>query len=422
MSEKVVEKAYDIAKELYALQGVDTEAALSRLAGVPISLHSWQGDDVTGWEVHDVETSLGGTAPIGSYPWRARNPEELRSDIAVALSCVPGRHRVNIQSHYYETGSKIGRDEIGPEHYRGWRDWAKEHDLVGLDLAPAYYSHPMFKDGMSLAHPDRSVREYWIEHGRRCRRVAAGFARDFGSASLVNYWAPDGFKDMTVDRYSPRVRLAESLDATLEEAFPTTEVVDAVESKLFGLGSENYVVGSHEFCMGYAMTRKRAVTLDTGHFHPTEVIADKISSLLLFSDRLSLHVSRGVRWDSDHVVILNDESIMLGQELVRGDFIDRTHIGLDYFDASINRVAAWVIGMRSFQKALLIAMLEPLTKWKEDELSFDFTTRLARIEEAKSMPWQAVWDMFCLRLEAPPGSVWLDRVKEYEQGVMSSRT
>ena len=422
MSDARVEKAYELAREAYAEKGVDAGAALDRLAGVSISLHCWQGDDVTGWEIHDEETSLGGTAPIGSYPGRARTPGELRSDLAMALSCIPGRHRVNLQSHYYETdGRAIGRDQIEAKHYHGWRDWAKEMKLTGIDLAPAYYSHPMFRDGMSLAHPDKSVRDYWIEHGRRCRRAAAALAGEFGTPSLVNYWAPDGFKDMTIDRYAPRARLAAALDETMAEPIDADLVVDAVESKLFGLGSESYVVGSHEFHMGYAMTRRKSITIDTGHFHPTEMIADKISSVLLFSERLSFHVSRGVRWDSDHVVIMNDEAVSIAQELVRGDFLGRTHIGLDYFDASINRVAAWVIGMRSFQKALLYAMLEPLGKWREDELSFDFTSRLARLEEAKSMPWQAVWDKFCLVHCSPLGESWLGRVKAYEKDVMSSR-
>ncbi len=422
MSDARIEKSYELAREAYAEQGVDADAALEGLAGVAISLHCWQGDDVTGWETHDEATSLGGTAPIGNYPGRARTPDELRSDIAMAFSCVPGRHRVNLQSHYYETGGgAIGRDRIEPKHYHGWRDWAKEQKLTGVDLAPAYYSHPMFRDGMSLSHPDKGVRDYWIEHGRRCRRAAAELARDFGTPSLVNYWAPDGFKDMTIDRLAPRRRLAEALDATMEEAIPAELVVDAVESKLFGLGSESYVVGSHEFYMGYAMTRRKSVTIDTGHFHPTEFIADKISSILLFSDRLSFHVSRGVRWDSDHVVAFNDETVSIAQELVRGGFLGRAHIGLDYFDASINRVAAWVIGMRSFQKALLFAMLEPLEKWRAAERAFDFTSRLAWLEESKSMPWQAVWDKFCLVHGVPLGESWLAGVKSYESSVMAAR-
>lgn len=422
MSDARIEKSYEIARETYAEQGVDTDAALAALAGVAISLHSWQGDDVTGWEVHDEATSLGGTAPIGTYPGKARTPAELRADIAMALSCVPGRHRVNLQSHYYETdGRKIGRDEIEAKHYHGWRDWAKEQGLLGIDIAPAYYSHPMFKDGMSLSHPDKSVRDYWIEHGRRCRRAIAELAREFGTPSLVNYWMPDGFKDMTIDRSAPRRRLAAALDDTMAEPIPSDLIVDAVESKLFGLGSESYVVGSHEFHMGYAMTRRKTITIDTGHFHPTEFIADKVSSLLLYSDRLSFHISRGVRWDSDHVVIFNDESQAIAQELVRGGFLNRTHIGLDYFDASINRVAAWVVGMRSFQKALLVAMLEPLAKWRAAEVSFDFTSRLAWLEEAKAMPWAAVWDKFCLVHEVPVGGSWLPLVKEYEERVMSLR-
>lgn len=422
MPEGKIEKTYELAREAYAEQGVDTEAALAALAGVAISVHSWQGDDVAGWESHDEATSLGGTAPIGTYPGRARTPEELRSDLAVALSCVPGPHRVNLQSHYYETGGgKIGRDEIEPKHYYGWRDWAKEHGLKGVDIAPAYYSHPMFRDGMSLSHPDKGVRDYWVEHGKRVRRAAAELARDFGTPALVNYWMPDGFKDMTVDRLAPRQRLAAALDETMAEAIPSDLVVDAVESKLFGLGSESYVVGSHEFHTGYAMTRRKTITIDTGHFHPTEFIADKISAILLYSDRLSFHISRGVRWDSDHVVILNDESAAIAQELVRGGFLGRTHIGLDYFDASINRVAAWVVGLRSFRKALLMAMLEPLAKWRAAEREFDFTSRLAWLEEAKSMPWQAVWNKFCLVHGAPVGDAWLGKVKAYERDVMSSR-
>ena len=422
MSAKSIERAYELARERYAEIGVDAEAALERLSATSLSIHCWQGDDVTGWETHDEATSLGGTAPIGAYPGRARTPEELRADLAQAFARIPGRHRVNLQSHYYETGGvKIGRDAIEPRHYHGWRDWAKAMGLAGVDLAPAYYSHPMFRDGFSLAHPDRSVREYWIEHGKRCRRAAADLAGAFGAPCLVNYWAPDGFKDTPVDRLAPRRRLAESLDATMAERIDPSLVVDAVESKLFGLGSESYVVGSNEFCLGYAASRRIAVTLDTGHFHPTEQVADKISALLLFTDRLSFHVSRGVRWDSDHVVVLNDETLAIAQELVRDDFLGRVHLGLDYFDASINRVAAWIIGARSVQKALLRALLEPTERLRGMENEFRLTERLAWLEEIKALPWSCVWNMFCARNGVDAGWQWLEGVKAYESRALAGR-
>ena len=406
---------YQLAQEAYATLGVDTEKALETLGRTPISVHCWQGDDVGGFESAAAGDPGSGLAVTGNYPGRARTPEELRADLEKVFSLVPGKHRLNLHAFYLETGGqKVDRDQIETKHFQGWIDWAKSLGL-GMDFNPTCFAHPKAADGFTLAHRDKGIREFWIEHAKRCRKIGADIGRDLGSTCVTNVWIPDGYKDLPVDRVAPRQRLMESLDAIFAEKLPAKDEIDAVECKLFGIGSESYVAGSHEFYLGYAISRQKAVCLDAGHFHPTETLADKISSVLLFVPRLLLHVSRGVRWDSDHVVILDDPTRAVMEELVRGDFLGRTSIGLDYFDASINRVAAWVIGIRATQKALLLALLEPAKRLREAEANDNLTARLALLEEAKSLPWGAVWDEFCRRHNVPVGPAWLSAAEAYGQ-------
>ena len=412
---------YEAAREAYGLLGVDTEAALGILARTPISVHCWQGDDVGGFESSSAGDPGGGLAVTGNYPGRARTAEELRADLEKVFSLVPGKHRLNLHAFYLDSGGKkIDRDQIETSHFQGWIDWAKSLGL-GMDFNPTCFAHPKAADGFTLAHRDPGIRAFWIEHARRCRTIGAEIGRALGSTCMVNVWIPDGYKDLPVDRIAPRKRLIESLDAIFAEKLPEKEEIDAVECKLFGIGSESYVAGSHEFYLGYAVSRQKAVCLDAGHFHPTETLADKISSVLLFVPRLLLHVSRGVRWDSDHVVILDDPTRAVMEELVRGDFLGRTSIGLDYFDASINRVAAWVIGIRATQKALLLALLEPSKQLREAEANGNLTARLALLEEAKSLPWGAVWDEFCRRHNVPAGAAWLPEAESYVEITVRAR-
>ena len=412
---------YEAAREAYGLLGVDTEAALGILARTPISVHCWQGDDVGGFESSSAGDPGGGLAITGNYPGRARTAEELRADLEKVFSLVPGKHRLNLHAFYLDSGGKkIDRDQIETSHFQGWIDWAKSLGL-GMDFNPTCFAHPKAADGFTLAHRDPGIRAFWIEHAKRCRTIGADIGRALGSTCMVNVWIPDGYKDLPVDRAAPRQRLIESLDAIFAEKLPEKEEIDAVECKLFGIGSESYVAGSHEFYLGYAVSRQKAVCLDAGHFHPTETLADKISSVLLFVPRLLLHVSRGVRWDSDHVVILDDPTRAVMEELVRGDFLSRTSIGLDYFDASINRVAAWVIGIRATQKALLLALLEPSKQLREAEADGNLTARLALLEEAKSLPWGAVWDEFCRRHNVPAGAAWLPEAESYVETTVRTR-
>jgi L-rhamnose isomerase len=419
-NDAAIQSAYAAAKERYGQLGVDVDAALKRLAGIPISLHCWQGDDVGGFENASEELG-GGLAVTGNYPGKARTPDELRADLDQALSAIPGSHRLNLHACYAETGGKhVDRNELRPEHFRNWIDWAKEAGL-GMDFNPTCFSHPKAADGFTLAHSDKGVREFWVEHCIACRQIGAAIGKALGSPCVTNVWIPDGYKDLPVDRRGPRERLAKSLDAVFAEKLDPRHNLDSVESKLFGIGSESYVVGSHEFYLGYAVRHGTLLCLDAGHFHPTETISDKLSSVLTWLDEVLLHVSRGVRWDSDHVVILSDELEAIAQELVRGDYLDRTHIGLDYFDASINRVAAWVIGTRAMIKALLLALLEPIDKLRELEASGDFTGRLAMLEELKTLPAGAVWDYYCQKQEVPVGAAWLDSVRKYERNVLSKR-
>ncbi|QDU54809.1 L-rhamnose isomerase [Aeoliella mucimassa] len=415
-----VEQAYQLARERYASLGVDTEQALARLATIPISLHCWQGDDVVGFEQSGDELG-GGLAVTGNYPGKANTPDELRSDLELAYSLIPGKHRLNLHAIYGEFGSHVpDRNEIDTDHFTGWIDWAKDQQ-IGLDFNPTYFAHPKANDGLTLAHPDKAIRDFWIEHGIACRKIGAAMGQATGTACVTNSWIPDGYKDTPADRKSPRLRLLDSLDKVFAEKFDPQIHLDAVESKLFGIGSESYVVGSHEFYLGYAITRQTLLCLDAGHFHPTEGIADKFSSVLMHVPEMLLHVSRGVRWDSDHVVTYTDDLQAIALELVRGDYLARTHIGLDYFDASINRIAAWAIGTRNMLKALLMALLEPTEQLIAYEQSGDFTARLALMEEAKVLPFGAVWDYHCLKSEAPVGMAWLNKVKDYEQSTLLSR-
>jgi L-rhamnose isomerase len=415
-----IERSYQIAREQFAEVGVDVDAAIARLAQISLSLHCWQGDDVGGFE--GASELGGGLAVTGSYPGKARTPDELRSDLDFAYSLIPGRHRLNLHAFYSENGGRpVERDQLEPRHFQRWIDWAKSAGR-GLDFNPTYFSHPKAADGFTLSHADAGIRQFWIDHGKACRRIGAAMGAATGTTCVTNVWIPDGFKDMPVDRRGPRERLRESLDAVFAEPLDPKLNLDAVESKLFGIGSECYVVGSHEFYLGYACRNKKVLCLDAGHFHPTESIADKLSSTFQWVDRILLHVSRGVRWDSDHVVILSDELQAIADELVRGDYLDRVHVGLDYFDASVNRVAAWVIGSRATLKALLRALLTPLDKLRAAEQGGDFTTRLALLEEAKSLPWGAVWDYYCRTAEVPAGQAWLERIKSYERETLSKRT
>ena len=418
MADNVV-SAYTLARQRYADLGVDTDAALRRLASVPISLHCWQGDDVGGFEEPDGKLG-GGLAATGNYPGKARTPDELRGDAAKALSLIPGKHRFNLHAFYGEFGSgRVDRDAIGPEHFAGWIDWAKSLG-IGLDFNPTCFSHPK-ADAFTLSHPDKDIRAFWIRHAQACRRIGATMGQALGTPCVTNVWIPDGMKDTPADRVGPRERLKESLDAVFADQLDPKFNLDSVEGKLFGLGVESYTVGSHEFYLAYALSRKILYTLDTGHYHPTETITDKISSIMAFVPEILLHVSRGVRWDSDHVVVLGDDLEAIAQELVRGDFLPRTHIGLDFFDASINRVAAWVIGTRNTLKALLKAMVEPTARLRECEAKADYTGRLALQEEVKGLPWGAVWDHYCATAGVPAEGQWLGEVREYERRVQSAR-
>jgi L-rhamnose isomerase len=421
MSESAeIDRAYEHARDRYAALGVDTDRTLDVLRGIPISLHCWQGDDVGGFE-NELGLTGGGIQATGNYPGRARNADELRADIDKALALVPGRHRLNLHAIYAETGGRpVERDRLGPEHFARWIDWAKSRGL-GLDFNGTFFSHPKADDGFTLSSRDEGVRRFWIEHGIACRKIGERFGRELGTPCVTNVWIPDGYKDTPADRKTPRLRLKESLDAIFAEKLDPRFHRDAIEGKLFGIGSESYVVGSHEFYLGYAIANRKLLCLDAGHYHPTESVADKITSVLTWLDEILLHVSRGVRWDSDHVVVLSDELRAIAEEIVRGEYLGRVHIGLDFFDASINRIAAWVIGTRCMLKALLIALLEPSGRLREMETAGDYTGRLALLEESKTMPLGAVWDAYCLRQGVPLGSAWLDDVRAYEQTVLAKR-
>ncbi len=414
-----IEKAYEATKQRYSELGVDSDKAMERLSKIAISLHCWQGDDVGGFESSEG-LSGGGIMATGAYPGKARTPDELRADIDKALSLIPGKHRLNLHAMYAETGGKIERNELEPEHFTAWIDWAKANE-IGMHFNGTCFSHPKADSGFTLSSADEEIRKFWVEHGIVCRKIGAAMGKELGSPCVTNLWIADGYKDIPADRKGPRERLKKSLDEIFAESIDRGQLLDAVECKLFGIGSESYVVGSHEFYLAYAINNKTLLCLDTGHFHPTEVVSDKISSVMTFLDEILLHVSRGVRWDSDHVVILSDELRAIAQEIVRGDYLERVHIGLDFFDASINRIAAWVIGTRCMIKALLIALLEPSEKLRQMELDGDYTGRLAMQEEFKTLPFGAVWDYYCTKMEIPAGESWLDETRAYEKDVLSKR-
>lgn len=415
-----INEGYQYAKKAYEKWGINVDDVLNKLKAVPISIHCWQGDDIDGFEVDSSELS-GGISVTGNYLGKATSPEELRQDLEKAMSLIPGKHRVNLHAIYAETnGEVVERDQLEPKHFENWVNWAKEKGL-GLDFNPTLFSHPKAADGLTLSHPNPEIREFWIKHCIASRRIGEYFGKELGTPCLTNVWIPDGYKDIPSDRLTPRKRLKASLDTIFAAEIDESYNVDAVESKLFGIGSEAFVVGSHEFYLGYALKNNKLCLLDTGHFHPTETVSNKISSLMLFSDKLALHVSRPVRWDSDHVVTLDDELREIALEIVRNEALDKVMIGLDFFDASINRVAAWTIGTRNMIKALLYAMLVPNEYLKQLQEEGNYTERLALIEEFKTYPFGAIWDYYCEQTGVPVKESWLEVIKSYEQEVLIKR-
>lgn len=408
---------FEEAKERYAALGVDVDKALETLDKVRISMHCWQGDDVLGF---DSDSLTGGIAATGNYPGRATNPDQLMADIKKAYSLIPGKHKLNLHASYLISDEKVDRNQIEPKHFQAWVDFAKEQG-IGLDFNPTLFSHPNASENMTLSHPDKNIRDFWIEHCKASRKVANFFGEQLGITSLDNIWIPDGTKDVPADRLTPRARLKDSLDQIFSVKYDKKNIADSIEGKVFGIGVESYTVGSHEFYMNYAAKNNLMCLLDTGHYHPTEVVSDKISSMLLFNDNLALHVSRPVRWDSDHVIKLDDELKELAKELVSCDALGRVFIGLDFFDASINRIAAWVVGMRNMQKALLLGLLTPnkaLSKLQDER---NFTELLVDFEEYKTLPFGDIWDHFCEINNVPVGKAWFDEVKKYEKDVLLKR-
>ncbi|MEZ5870090.1 MAG: L-rhamnose isomerase [Defluviimonas denitrificans] len=410
-------RSYDIAKEVFADWGVDAEAALAQIATIPISVHCWQGDDVAGFEKKSG-TSGGGIQATGNHPGRARSPDELRADLEFAYAQIPGKHRLNLHACYLDTDESPDRDAIEYRHFAPWVDWARDQG-IGIDFNPTFFAHAKADDNLTLAHPDAGIRDFWIEHGRRTREIAARIGAALGSAAVNNIWVPDGYKDIPVDRMAARRRLETSLDAMTTESHDRAHMRDAVESKLFGIGVEACTVGSHEFYLGYAIRKEMVLCLDMGHFHPTENVADKLSSVALSVDEILLHVSRPMRWDSDHVILLSDDILSMAQELVFADLLGRTHIGLDFFDATISRTAAWVIGTRNMQKALLRALLLPQARLKAAEEGLDHTARLLLTEEVKDLPFAAVWAEFCAREDRPTGQALIGELDRYQAAVAS---
>ena len=416
MNEQNIRQAYALALERYAAIGIDVEKVMRQLQGVQLSLHCWQADDVTGFESAGELT--GGIQATGNYPGKARNIDELRADVLKAASLIPGKHRLNLHEIYGDFGGKfVDRDEVEPAHFESWMQWAAEQGMK-LDFNSTSFSHPKSGD-LSLAHPDEGIRSFWIEHTKRCRAVAEEMGKRQGDPCIMNLWVHDGSKDITVNRMKYRALLKDSLDQVFATEYQ--HMKDCIESKVFGIGLESYTVGSNDFYIGYAAQNQKIITLDTGHFHPTESVADKVSSMLLYVPELMLHVSRPVRWDSDHVTIMNDETLDLCKEIVRCDALDRVHVGLDYFDASINRIGAYVIGSRATQKCMLQALLEPLHLLRKYEANGQGFERLALLEECKSLPWNAVWDMFCLKNNVPVGESFIAEVQKYEAEITSKR-
>lgn len=412
---------FRLAADMYAERGVDVDVAMKRLEYMPLSIHAWQGDDVTGFETSG-HALTGGCQVTGNYPGRARNADELRADLEQALALLPGKKlRVCLQGHQVDRMFPgVDRDAFSLDNFSSWLDWAADKQL-GLDIAPAYYSHPKLVHGLSLSHPDDGIRRFWIDHGKVIRQIGAAFGRRLGTASVCNIWVPDGYKDRPADRRGPRERLLAALDATFAEAFPETELLDAVEPKLFGIGVEAYTVGSHDFYLGYAATRQKLICLDTGHFHPTESIADKLSAICCQQGRILLHISRGVHWDSDHVPLLDDALLDLAREAVRNASGQNLFFTLDYFDASINRIAAWVVGARNWQKALLIALLEPDKAACNAEKAGDFTSRLVGMEAQRNLPWGAIWNYYCASHDLLLDEQILDPIRQYEKSVLNGR-
>ena len=419
MNPKTIQQGFEIAKEAYAACGVDVEAAIARADAIPVSMHCWQGDDVIGFDGSDSLT--GGIQTTGNYPGRARTPEELRADIDKAISLIPGKTKLNLHACYAEkNGKAIDRDAYTIDEFTGWLDWAKR-GKIGLDFNPTIFSHPMMDGDFSLGSLDATKRRFWIEHGKRCLEIAGAFAAGTGEICTVNYWMPDGYKDTCVDTVKRREIMTQALDEIFSTPYDKKNVLASVESKLFGLGVESHTVASHEYSLGYAISRNILYTLDAGHFHPTEVISAKISAVLQFVDQILLHVSRGVRWDSDHVITLDDELQRIMNEIVWNNYENRVYIGLDYFDASINRIAAWAVGMRNARKAILNACLAPVDALRAAEYSGDYTSRLALLEDSKTMPFGLVWAYYCESNGIAPDGVWLNEVKAYEQNVLSKR-
>ncbi|MBA4699152.1 MAG: L-rhamnose isomerase [Ruminococcus sp.] len=410
---------YESAKEIYASVGVDTDKVLEALKSVPISMHCWQGDDVGGFDREGALT--GGIQATGNYPGKASTPEELMADIDKALSLIPGTHRINVHASYavFEEGEWADRDKLEPKHFEKWVEFAKERGL-GLDFNPTYFSHPKAAE-YTLTSPDEDIRRFWIEHGKACIRISQYFAEELGTPCLMNIWIPDGFKDVPADRMGPRARYKDSLDQILGIDYDKEKVLVCLESKVFGIGLEAYTAGSAEFTMNYVMNKGIVPLMDNGHYHPTEVVSDKISSMLLFNDKIALHVTRPIRWDSDHVVLLDDETKEIAKEIVRNDALSRVIIGLDFFDASINRISAWVVGMRNMQKALMLAMLSPSEKLKELQDTQQFTELMAVQEELKCYPFGDVWNYFCEVNNVPERADWFKEVQRYETEVLSKR-
>ena len=411
---------YESAKAIYAKYGVDTDAAIEKLKEIPVSLHCWQGDDVTGFD-HDGPLT-GGIQTTGNYPGKARTPEELMADMDVALKLMPGMKKLNLHACYaiFEGGEFADRDAIEPKHFAKWVEYAKEREM-GIDFNPTFFSHPMVKDNLTLSSPDEEVRTFWVNHGKACLKIAEYFAEETGVPCVMNIWIPDGYKDIPADRFSPRARFKKSLDEILAIPYDKSKVYITLESKVFGIGLESYTVGSAEFSLSYVNYKGITPLMDNGHYHPTEVVSDKISSLLLFNEKIALHVTRGVRWDSDHVVIFDDETKEIAKEIVSNDALDRVFIATDYFDASINRVAAWVIGLRNVQKAMLNALLTPHAMLRDLQDSANTTKLLALQEELKTYPLADVWNEYCSRCGVPVGESWFEEIEKYEAEVLSKR-
>ena len=421
MDPTAVEKAYASARDRYAERGVDAEKALARLQAISLSLHCWQGDDVGGFEKRAEGLAGSGLQVTGGAPGKARDVDELRADMAQAFALIPGRHRVNLHAMYGEFGGKaVDRDAMEPGHFRGWEEWARRLGLK-IDFNATLFAHPKAASGYTLSSRENGTRKFWVDHLKCCRKIAASIGREQQAPCLHNLWIPDGSKDVPTDRWGARAALLKSLEEIFEIEYSPQQMKDSLESKLFGIGTESFVVGSHEFYLGYALTRKKIICLDLGHFHPTESVAEKLSAILPFTGEILLHVSRGVRWDSDHVVLLNDEVRELAAEIVRSQALERIHIALDYFDASFNRIGAWVLGARSMVKGLLIALLEPQDKLKELDAAPKTLARLSLLEELKAMPFGPVWDQYCLRQGVPPADEWLREVDAYERRVLSRR-